>query len=210
MFPLFLHTAGRRVVVVGGRAVGRRKAAACADAGLAVRVVDPLAVAWPGVEWVAEAYRPDHLAGAALAVAAATPSVNAEVVSDARRLRIAVCDAANPEAGDFIFPAVVRRGRLTIAVGTGGASPALAARLRDRLAADFGPEYGEWVVLLDEVRRRVLEVIPEITVRRELLAGFAEDRWLGRLREAGAEVARREMLAVVAAAAQECVLRHEG
>ena len=201
MFPLFLHTAGRRVVVVGGGAVGRRKAAACADAGLAVRVVDPLAVPWPGVEWVAEAYRPDHLDGAALAVAAATRVVNAMVVADARRLRIPVCDAANPDAGDFVFPAIVRRGGLTLAVSTGGASPTLSARLRDRLDADYGPEYGEWVAVLDEVRQRVLEVVPDAAVRRQLLAGFAEDLWLDRLREAGAEVARREMLAAVAAAA---------
>ena len=200
MFPLFLHTAGRRAVVVGGGTVGRRKAGACADAGLAVRVVDPLAVPWPGVEWVAEAYRPDHLDGAALAVAAATPEVNAAVVVDARRSRIPVCDAANPEAGDFVFPAVVRRGRLTLAVSTGGASPFLAARIGDRLQADFGPEYGEWVAVLDEVRRRVLEVVPA-AARRRLLAGFAADLWLDRLREVGTEVARTEMLAVVEAAA---------
>ena len=122
-------------------------------------------------------------------------------LADARRLRIPVCDAANPDAGDFVFPAIVRRGGLTLAVSTGGASPTLSARIRDRLHADYGPEYGEWVAVLDEVRQRVLEVVPDAALRRQLLAGFAEDLWLDRLREAGAEVARREMLAAVAAAA---------
>lgn len=88
-----------------------------------------------------------------------------------------------------------------MAVSTGGASPALAARIRDRLAADFGPEYAEWVAVLEAVRQRVLEVVPDAATRRRLLAGFAEDNWLDRLREIGADAARAEMLAAVEPAA---------
>jgi precorrin-2 dehydrogenase / sirohydrochlorin ferrochelatase len=201
MLPLFLDARNRQVVVIGGGLVGQRKAAACSEAGFAVRVVDPLAVPWPGVEWIAEAYRPAHLDGASIVVAAATPPVNAEVVADARRASVLVCDAANPEAGDFTFPAVLRRGQLVIAVSTGGASPTLGTRIRDQLRADFGPEYAEWVAVLDEVRQRVLEGVLDAGVRRRLLAGFAEYHWLDRLRDAGPETTRKEMLAVVAAAA---------
>ena len=201
MLPLVFLPSSRPAVVVGGGAVGRRKAEGCADAGWAVRVVDPVAVPFAGVEWVAEAYRPDHLTGAALAVAAATPAVNAVVVADARRRRVPVCDAANPAAGDFVFPAVVRRGGLTLAASTGGASPTLGVRIRDRLAADFGPEYGEWVAALTAVRRRGLEVVPDAEARRRLLADFAEDRWLDRLRAVGPDALLAEMLAAVDAAA---------
>ena len=58
----------------------------------------------------------------------------------------------DPQAGDVILPAVARRGELRIAVSTGGASPALAQRLRERLEDEFGPEYGELVALLGRLR----------------------------------------------------------
>lgn len=199
MIPIVLQSNGRLAVVVGCGAVGRRKAATCAAGGLPVRVVDPVAEPFPGVEWVAETYRADHLLGAGLVVAAATPEVNRAVVADARRLSVLVCDAADPANGDFVFPAVVRRGGLTLAVSTGGASPALSGRLRDRLDAEFGPEYAAWVELLAEVRRLVLESVPDAATRRRLLAGFADDRWRLRVRDAGVAVARAEMLAVMSA-----------
>lgn len=193
MLPVILRPDNRRAVVVGGGTVGRRKAAACLDGGFRVRVIDPVADPMPAVEWVAEAYRPGHLAGAALVVAAATPAVNAAVVGDARRAGVLVCDAANPEGGDFDFPATVRRGDFSVAVSTGGASPALARRTRDRLAAEFGPEYGEWVAVLAAVRRRVLETVPDAGDRRRILAGFATDRWRDRVREVGPAQVLREM-----------------
>lgn len=201
MLPLAFYSEGRLVVVIGGGVIGRRKAAVCVESGFTVRVIDPVVGTPLGVEWVSEEYRPAHLHGAALVVAAATPVVNAEVVADARRLKLPVCDAANPAAGDFVFPAIIRRGDLTIAVSTGGASPALSRRIKERLDTEFGPEYGEWVAVLDAVRRRVLEFVPDIALRRRLLAGFAEDHWLDRLREAGAGEVRKEMLAAVEAAA---------
>jgi siroheme synthase-like protein len=60
--------------------------------------------------------------------------------------------ADDPRAGDVILPAVARRGKLQIAVSTGGASPALAHRLRERLEDEFGPEYGDLVALLGMLR----------------------------------------------------------
>ena len=200
MLPIIFFPKNLLVTVIGGGSVGRRKVAVCAEAGFAVRVVDPVRGELPGVEWVAESYRLEHLAGTALVVAAATSVVNAQVVSDARQLRVPVCDAGNPTAGDFLFPAVVRRGELLFAVSTGGGSPALARQIRDRLASDFGPEYGTWVEVLDAVRGRVLQIVPDIALRRRLLAGFAENLWLDRLREAGGEQVQKEMLAAVEAA----------
>ena len=57
-----------------------------------------------------------------------------------------------PGACTFIAPAVVRRGELQIAIGTGGASPGLAARLRGELEAQVGPEYAPFVAILGGVR----------------------------------------------------------
>jgi precorrin-2 dehydrogenase/sirohydrochlorin ferrochelatase len=203
MFPILLDLTGRRVVVVGGGAVGRRKALAARDAGAAVVVVDPKTGErdMPGVAWVAEPYRPEHLAGAALVFAAATPQVNARVVADARARSIWVNAATDPEQGDCFLPAVVRRGGLTVAVGTGGASPALARRIRERLEAEFDAAFADWVALLEEIRPRVLESIPDPERRRELLDALADWPWLDRLRAEGADAVRQAMRDEVRAAA---------
>ena len=149
-----LDLAGRLAVVVGGGAVGRRKVAVLRAAGARVRVVC-LEERPPDVldgEWLCERYRADHLDGAAIVFAAATPEVNRDVVRDAQARGIWAADAAEPTAGDFHTPAVLRRGGLVVAVSTSGASPLLAARIRDRLDAALEPEYADWVALLAELR----------------------------------------------------------
>ena len=61
----------------------------------------------------------------------------------------------DPEYCDFYYPAVVRRGDLQIAISTNGQSPALAQRIRRELEIQFGPEYGEWLKELGQVRQQL-------------------------------------------------------
>jgi precorrin-2 dehydrogenase/sirohydrochlorin ferrochelatase len=189
VFPVYLNLNGRWVVVVGGGSVGRRKAAAALAAGAAVRVVDPAPrpadLIDPRVEWVAESYRAEHLAGAVLAFAAATPEVNRAVVADAGARGLWVNSASDPTAGDFTLPASLTVGGLTVAVGTGGAAPALARRVRDRLAAEFDPAYADWVAVLDRVRALALASVADERVRREVLDRLADWPWLERIRRDG-------------------------
>ncbi len=197
VFPILLNLADKRVVVIGGGAVGARKASAALAAGAVVRVVDPrAALALPAeVGHIAEAYRSEHLDGAALVFACATPDVNAQVVADARARGVWVNAATSPDEGDFTLPAVVRRGGLTLAVGTGGASPALARRVREQLEAEYDDAFAEWVALLAEVRAEVMARVPDEVRRRELLDAFADWSWLARLRTEGAEKVREAMRA---------------
>ena len=124
------------------------------EAGAEVTVVAPECLPMP--ERVTVALRPfadGDLQGVALAVAASDDrALNARIARLARERGVWVNVVDEPGDGDLVLPAVVRRGVLRIAVSTGGASPALARRLRQRLDAEFGPEWGELTDLLGHLR----------------------------------------------------------
>ena len=159
--PVFLSLEGRRCVVIGGDEEAAAKARACAEAGAQVTVLAPAAA--PAIAALADAglvvleprpYRRGDLAGAAVAYASTVDAaLVAELVADAERERVLLNVVDRPEACSFLSPAVVTRGELRIAVGTGGASPGLAARLRRSIEAEVGPEYGPFVAILAGVRR---------------------------------------------------------
>jgi precorrin-2 dehydrogenase/sirohydrochlorin ferrochelatase len=104
-----------------------------------------------------EPFRPEQVAGMALVLAATDdPKVNAEVSAAAQAAAIWVNVADAPEFCTFIVPAKVRRGDLTVAISTDGASPALAQKLRRELTQRFGPEYAPYLALLKALRARLL------------------------------------------------------
>ncbi len=154
-YPVLLDLRDAPCLVVGGGAVACRKAAGLCAAGARVTVVAPAVGPLPAEVTVhRRPYAPDDLAGARLVVAATDdPAVNARVAQDARARGVWVNVADDPDAGDLVLPAVAARGALRIAVSTGGASPALARRIREALEAAYGAEYGELVQLLWRLRR---------------------------------------------------------
>ena len=199
-YPIELDLRGRTVVVVGLGTVGLRKAAGLVVAGARVAGVDPGTEiqAPPGVEVRAEPYRVAHLEGASLVFATATPAVNRDVVQDARRAGLWVGSASDPDEGDFTVPAVWRSGPLVLTVSTSGASPALAATLRDRAAEAHGPEAAALTALLAELRPLVLaRLADQPEARRRLLADCADPRWLDRWRAEGPEAVRLALLQAI-------------
>lgn len=149
-----LDLRGRRCVVAGGGAVARRKAEGLVAAGADVLVVAPEVGEMPeGAVIERRAARLADLDGAVLAVCATDdPAANAALAREARRRGVLVNVVDDPDAGDFTVPAVLRRGALQVGVSTGGASPALARRLRDELAGHVGDEYGALAAVLAELR----------------------------------------------------------
>jgi len=164
-YPLFAKLTDKPCLVVGGGAVGERKVEDLRLAGARVTVISPeltphlAELAGAGkIRHLAEAFREEQVAGMALVMAATDdPEVNARVsaAAQARGIWVNVADA--PEFCTFIVPAQVRRGDLTVAISTGGASPALARKLREELQEHFGPEYLPYLALLKAVRVRLLE-----------------------------------------------------
>jgi precorrin-2 dehydrogenase / sirohydrochlorin ferrochelatase len=163
-YPLFALLEDRHCLVVGGGAVGERKVQDLLRAGARVTVVSreltprlaDLAAAGR-LAFVRGDFNPGHLEGMTLVVGATDDEeVNRRVslAAQARGLFVNIVDA--PELCTFIVPAQVRRGPLTIAVSTGGASPALARQLREELEERFGSDYGRYLRVLQTVRDRVL------------------------------------------------------
>jgi siroheme synthase-like protein len=198
-YPVELKVSGKTAVVIGLGAVGRRKAAGLLAAGARVVGVDPAAgggdvESLAGIEIVTEPYRAEHLRGASLAIAAAWPEVNRQVVADARALGVWVNSSNDSESGDFSLPAVWRSGPLILTVSTSGASPALAAALRDRAAEALGPAAAGLASLLAELRPAVLAHVTDPKARRVIFEDWADPRWLEFWTEQGPDAARRALL----------------
>ncbi|MCS6851242.1 MAG: bifunctional precorrin-2 dehydrogenase/sirohydrochlorin ferrochelatase [Gemmataceae bacterium] len=204
MLPLCVDMTGRLAVVVGGGAVGRRKALALAASAARVRVVclepKPSKPRWADIEWRCEEYGAAHLEGAALVVAAATPAVNAQVVADARARGLWVNAASDPSQGNVHFPATLRRGQLVVALATGGTVPALARHLRLRLERIFDEAVTSWIELLAELRPVIRDQVSDPTQRRRLWAELTRPQWLRHLRRQGADAVRTALLSHIAQA----------
>jgi siroheme synthase-like protein len=139
-YPVVLDLDDVTVLVVGGGRVAERKAEGLVAAGARVTVVAPAILASLAAQ-VAEvrerAYVAADLDGQQLVLTATDdPAVNARVATDAKARGIWVNSADDPANCTFILPAVARRGPVVVAVGTDGASPALAQHLRDRIALE--------------------------------------------------------------------------
>lgn len=162
-YPVYLDLRGRRCVVVGGGETATAKVRGLLEAEAAVTVIAPELT--PELDDLAEQgcievsrrpYREGDLRGAWLAIDATwDAAVNARTHAEAGRERVALNVVDRPRRCHFIAPAVVRRGRLQLAVSTAGESPFLAAALRARLERDYGPEWGEFTALIGRIRRRL-------------------------------------------------------
>jgi precorrin-2 dehydrogenase/sirohydrochlorin ferrochelatase len=190
-YPIFIDLKGRTCSVVGGGLVAERKARALLDCGARVSVISPALT--EGLQSLAEGatikhvprgYKPGDLKGSFLVIAASDdPDVNSGVWKEANEMGILANVADQPEKCNFILPSVLRRGGLTVAVGTGGASPALARRIRTDLESRIGPEYAQYVKMLELWRAAVIVAVGEPERRRALLKSAAEDeRVLERLK----------------------------
>ena len=195
-YPIMLSLEGRPVVVIGGGKVALRKAQALADAGAHVYVVAPSLLpefaSDARLRCIAEPYAAKHLAGAFLVIAATDDeAVNARVAADARAAGVLVNVVDRPALCDFIVPATVNRGRLVIAISSGGAAPSLARRLRERLEREFGEEFALYLDVMNDVRREILSRgLPE-DVRRRIFERLSEDDVLAAAREGKEELRRK-------------------
>ncbi len=195
--PIFLNIKGARCLVVGGGGVAARKAGLLLGCGARVAIVSPelgetLAAekAAGRIEHIAARFEAAHLAGAAVVVAATDDRAVNEAVfraAKARELPVNVVDS--PELCSFIFPSIVDRSPMIVAVSTGGASPVLARLMRARLEALLPAAYGRLAQLAHDLRDRVKKHFANPPQRRmfweKMLGGsFADMVLAGKGKEA--------------------------
>jgi precorrin-2 dehydrogenase / sirohydrochlorin ferrochelatase len=178
---MFMKLEGRSCLVVGGGTVGEPKISSLIEAGASVRVVALHATAavteWAeagAITWEARAFNNADLDGTFLVIAATNArDLNSTIFHEARQRNILCNVVDDPEYCDFYYPAVVRRGDLQIAISTNGQSPALAQRVRRELEIQFGPEYGEWLRELGQIRQQLFASKIDLEQRRCLLHELA-------------------------------------
>lgn len=175
-YPVNLDIAGRPCLVAGGGAVAERKVAALLAAGAFVLVVSPTVTDGLAelarqrkIRHDARPYQTGDAAGFRLVLAATDdPAVNRQVAADAHFAGALVNVADEPRECDFTLPALVVRDELVLAISTGGCSPALSRYVRQEMEQVIGPEYGEYLRLLAEMRLAAQQQLSTPEARREL------------------------------------------
>jgi precorrin-2 dehydrogenase/sirohydrochlorin ferrochelatase len=176
-FPVLLELAGRRCVVIGALPIREGKVESLLAGGatdVLVVAVDPEArleglELLGGVIVARRAWTTADLAGAFLVIAHDPDAGERARLSRAARAAGALVNIVDDiPACDWATPAIVRRGELLLAIGTGGASPALARKLREKLETEYGPEWTEVLRILREVREETMPLLPDFQERSRL------------------------------------------
>lgn len=187
-FPMFIQLEAAPCLVVGGGHVALRKVRKLLPYGAKLRVVAPRFLpelerlgAEAGLELLCRKFEPGDLPGSVLVIAATGDrSVNREIAALCRESGIPVNAVDDKEACSFLFPALVRRGPLSIGISTGGASPSAAVSIKERIEAclpvlrgeDGTDRFGEILRYLDSVRPRVKASIGEEGLRAKVFSAL--------------------------------------
>ena len=185
--PLFHNLRGQRVLVVGGGEIALRKSRLVADTGAVLRVVAPhidshlaALVTSSGGEQLLRGYEAADMNGCTLVIAATDDEpLNAQVSQDARARGMPVNVVDSPALCSVIFPAIVDRSPLLVAVSSGGDAPVLARLIRAKLETWIPAAYGQLAGLAARFRAQVRERFPDLQQRRV----FWEDVFQGPIAE---------------------------
>ena len=187
----------RQTIVVGGGQVAARKVEGLLAADTRVQVISPVLIpelqqlASSGkISFTQRAYQIGDLEGAYLVIAATDDlSVNHAVWDEATKRGCLINVVDDPEHSTFILPAILQRGEMSVAVSTGGGSPALARRLRERLEGLIGTEYGVLTELLAEIRPEIKANYPPGSARLQAALRVVDSNILHIIQHQGRDAA---------------------
>lgn len=184
-YPIMLHLKGKEVVVVGGGRVAERKVKGLLGTGAEIIVVSPeltddlIRIETEGdILWKKKVFSKDDIQNAYMIFAATNDeAVNQHVKQEANNQQLLMI-ADDPEGSDFHVPAKIQRGRLTIAVSTGGASPILAGTIREQLEQQFDEQYSDYLEFLFFKRQWILKEVKDASLKKKLLTAIVSEQFL--------------------------------
>ncbi|WP_312475455.1 NAD(P)-binding protein [Neobacillus sp.] len=183
-YPIMLRLEGKKVVVVGGGKVAERKVTGLLETGARVMMISPEAtdelkrLADEGkLDWQQRLFSQDDLKDAFLIFVATNDTTLNQQIKDSAGRQL-VTFANDPDGSDFHLPSYFQRGRLSIAVATGGASPMLARKIREQLEQQFDETYEEYLDFLFSKRQWILQEVADATLKRKLLTAIVSPEFL--------------------------------
>jgi precorrin-2 dehydrogenase / sirohydrochlorin ferrochelatase len=188
-FPINIVLHDRLVVLIGAKGEIAGKPPLLVEAGARVRVIAPsvaaevaVLVAAGKIEWLPRRYEPGDLKGATLVYAATNdPEVHAQIWAEGAGNGQLVNVVDVKEYCNFHSASFMRRGLLTIAIGTGGAAPALAVTIRRRFEQEFGSEYAAFLDYAQSLRPVLAQRVPSFRRRQRFWYNLVESDALGLL-----------------------------
>ncbi len=194
-YPAFLNIKEKKCVIIGGGRIAERKVLSLLRCGAKIQLISPVITyrldkekQKGNIQHISRNYTSGDLDNAFLVIAATSDEeTNRRVASEAPCL-VNVVDV--PEMANFIVPSVIKKGLMTIAVSTSGASPAMARSVRKELAAFYGVELSKYLVFLKKLRKKALRDIADKNLRQQFLKAIASQEILKIIRERGYKEAR--------------------
>ena len=199
-YPIYLNLTDKRSIIVGGGTIAEGKVTSLLEADAQVVIIAPEVT--PAIRelaesekitWEQRAYRDGDLEGAAIAISATDdPEVNHQVWDEAHRRGILINVVDDVPYCNFIAPAIVRRGDITIAISTNGKMPALAAHMRREMDKSFGDEYLQLLEMTSPMRVELGTKHLPYTTRQKLWRKlFEETELIDLIRQGDEEAARK-------------------
>ncbi len=178
LYPLWLDLHGVQVLVIGGGTVAERKVKSLLTCGARIRLVSPTLS--PGLQRLHRrkrfvfrkgGYRPSDLRRARIVFAATDQAArNAAIADQANRAGIWANNATASDRSNALVPSVIRRGELTIAISSGGLSPALSKRIRIEIERFLGRGFSDYARFLGRARSLILAGVGREAERRKLFS----------------------------------------
>ncbi len=220
-YYILLDLKGRRCVVVGGGSIATRKVDALCRCEADVHIVAPrfcdILANRKDVTLHQKEYEKSDLAGATLSFACTdNHDLNHQIVADSREMRTLCNVVDDPEWCDFTVPAVLKRGPILIAVGTAGASPYLAGRIRDLIGGWLDRAYEPFARRLAALRPVIINRIGRIEFRKAIFQQLAGRESFDRFKREGSDswcdwisqTTHRELSTEEVSAIAASVIRH--
>ena len=209
--PLFLDLADQPCLVVGGGDVAARKIRSLIDAGARVTVVAPVLADTTaelakrhGLDVARREFEETDVPGQLLVIAATGDAdVNRRAFAACRERRVLVNTVDDAALSSAIFPSIVDRGPVMVAVSTGGASPTLARRIREQIEALLPAATGQLAEFLGRRRARMRQAVPDIDARRRLWDNALDGNVPGLIAEGNERAADSELQRLASGGAPE-------